>query len=179
MEATVHVYSDVPTNVSTADIQARKEAAEGIIRRNVYWALGAGVVPIPIADILAVSAVEVKLLRELSNLYNVKFTEHIASKIVSSLLTGIGSVGIGAAIGGSLAKIVPVIGTTLGIVSVPVLSGAITHAIGKVMMMHLESGGTLLDFNPIAMRAYFRDEFEKAKVIVAQQHQAAKSSSPS
>jgi hypothetical protein len=32
--------------------------------------------------------------------------------------------------------------------------------------MHFESGGTLLDFDPRAMRGHFKQEFEKAKISV-------------
>jgi hypothetical protein len=50
---------------------------------------------------------------------------------------------------------------------VPVLSAAATHAVGTVFMMHFETGGTLLDFNPTAMRAHFKQEFERAKIDAA------------
>ena len=152
----------------TPDPEARLMKADAIIHRNVLWALGAGVVPIPLADVLAVSAVQVKQLKELSALYGVTFREDLAKKLVGSLLVGIGGVGVGAALGMSLAKLIPVVGTALGIVSVPVTSGAFTHAIGRVFVMHFESGGTFLDFDPHRMREHFRREFEGAKEKVAE-----------
>lgn len=148
----------------------RAQEAQAIIRRNVLWALGAGVVPVPIADVLAVMAVQVKMLKEFSDLYGFSFTEGIAKKLVGALLTSLGVVTLGASIGGSMAKFVPVIGTTLGFVSVPILAGAVTHAVGTVFMMHFEAGGTLLDFDPKKMREYFQKEFEKAKHTVTQLH---------
>ncbi|MCY1013666.1 DUF697 domain-containing protein [Nannocystis pusilla] len=150
------------------DPETRLMQADAIIHRNVLWALGAGVVPIPIADVLAVSAVQVKQLKELSALYGIAFREDLAKKLVGSLLVGIGGVGVGAALGMSLAKLIPVVGTALGIVSVPVASGAFTHAIGRVFVMHFESGGTFLDFDPHRMRDHFRREFEGAKEKVAE-----------
>lgn len=153
---------------------ARLEQAKEITRRNVLWALGAGVVPFPVADVLAVMAVQVKLLREFSALYGVSFTEGVARKLAGTLLSSIGIVGIGSAIGGSLAKLIPGIGTALGLVSVPLFAGMVTHATGKVFTMHFESGGTLLDFDPKAMREYFKQEFEKAREVVSQlQHDKA------
>ena len=153
-----------PGNASTARLQQASE----ITRRNVLWALGAGVVPFPVADVLAVMAVQVKLLREFSVLYGVKFSEGAAKKLAATLLSSIGIVGIGSAIGGSLAKLVPVLGSTLGFISVPVIAGMATHAVGKVFTMHFEAGGTLLDFDPATMRAYFKQEFDKAKDTVTQ-----------
>lgn len=147
------------------------QEAQLIIQRNVLWALGAGVVPVPVADVLAVMAVQVKMLKEFSDLYGFSFTEGIAKKLIGTLLTSLGVVTLGASIGGSLAKLVPGFGTTLGIISVPVLAGAATHAVGTVFKAHFESGGTLLDFDAQKMRNFFRQEFEKAKHAVARLHQ--------
>lgn len=149
-------------------LTARTEAGQAVIRRNVLWALGAGVVPFPLIDILAITAVEVKMLKQLSDVYDVPFTEGVAKKLVGSLLTSLGSVGIGAVIGGSLIKLVPVIGTTLGLVSVPIFAATFTNAMGKIFQLHFETGGTLLDFDPKAVRKHFRQEFEKSKEEVSQ-----------
>jgi uncharacterized protein (DUF697 family) len=155
-----------------ATYETRLDQGQAIIRRNVLWALGAGVVPFPIVDVLAILAVEMKMLKQLSDVYEVKFTEGVAKKITGSLLTSLGSVGIGAAIGGSLVKLVPVIGTTLGLVSVPIFAGAFTNAMGRVFQMHFETGGTLLDFDPKTVRSHFKHEFEKSKKEVSQlQHE--------
>jgi uncharacterized protein (DUF697 family) len=146
---------------------SRLAQAEPIIRSNTLWALGAGVIPVPVVDIAAVTTVNVKMLRELSAVYGVTFSEGLVKKIAYSLLSSIGVIGLGSAIGGSLAKLIPAFGTTLGVVSVPIISAAFTRALGRVLVMHFESGGTLLDFDPAAMRTYFKQEFEKAKVAVA------------
>lgn len=145
----------------------RLKQADAIIHRNVLWALGAGVVPLPVLDIAAVSAVELKLLKELSNVYAVEFSKKIAKKVIFSLLTSAGVLGIGCLIGGSLSKLVPFIGTTVGFVSVPVVVAAFTHGLGRVLVMHFEAGGTLLDFDAAAMRLHFQQEFEKGKQVVA------------
>lgn len=166
-----------PDASTSKDAPSRAVQAQAIIRRDVYWSLGAGVVPIPLLDIAAVTAVELKMLRELSNLYGVDFSEGVAKKIAYTLLYSLGAVGMGSLVGGSLAKLIPVVGQALGVVATPVVAGAFTHSLGQVMVMHFEAGGTLLDFDPAAMRAYFKEEFEKAKHTVAQmQSETAKSS---
>lgn len=96
--------------------EARLQEAQAIAHRNVLWSLGAGVVPFPIVDLLAVAAVELKMLREIAKVYDINFQEGIAKKIIGSLLASIGVVGIGGIIGGSLAKFVPGIGTTLSLI---------------------------------------------------------------
>jgi len=142
--------------------------ADAIIRRNVLWALGAGVVPLPLLDIVAISGVQLKMLAELSELYKLPFQEEIARKLVSSLFSSVVGVKAGVILGASIAKFLPTVGTAVGVVAVPLLGGAFTMATGKVFVMHFESGGTLLDFDPYAMRAYFKREFEKAKAAVAE-----------
>jgi len=152
-------------------LASRTEKGKAVIHRNVLWALGAGVVPLPLVDMVAVLAVELKMLKQLSDVYDAKFTDNVAKKIVGSLLSSVGSVGLGLAVAGSLFKIVPVLGSTLGVVSVPVFAATFTSALGKIFQMHLETGGTLLDFDPKAVRTHFKKEFDKSKIEVAQMQQ--------
>lgn len=148
--------------------EERLANAQAIVRRNVFWALGAGVLPTPLLDVAAVTGVELKQIKQLSDLYGLQFSSDIAKKIIYSLLGAVGVVGVGTLLGASFAKFIPALGTTLGMVSVPVLTGAFTHAMGQVLIMHFEAGGTLLNFDSTAMRNYFKQEFEKAKETVSQ-----------
>ena len=150
------------------ELISRTEKGKAVINRNVLWALGAGVLPMPLVDMVAVLGVELKMLKQLSDVYGAKFTDDVAKKVIGSLLSSVGSVGLGIAVAGSLFKIVPVIGSTLGVVSVPVFAATFTSALGKIFQMHLETGGTLLDFDPKAVRTHFKKEFDKAKVEVSQ-----------
>jgi uncharacterized protein (DUF697 family) len=145
--------------------------AEALIRRNVLWALVAGVLPVPVVDLIAIEGVQLKMLKELADLYEVKFTHQIAKTLVGSLISSTWSVGVGATLGYGLVKFVPVVGTALGIISTPIVAGAATYALGKVFMMHFEAGGTFLDFDPIAMRSYFKSELETARETVAKMQQ--------
>jgi hypothetical protein len=67
----------------------------------------------------------------------------------------------------SLAKAVPGLGTATGMISVSLLGGATTYAIGSVFAQHFESGGTLLDFDAKKMRAYFSTKLEEGKAVAA------------
>ena len=152
---------------------SRVGRAEAIIQRNVLWSLGAGLVPFPVVDVVAVTAVQVKMLKELSDLYEVSFSEDIVQKSIGALVSGLSSVSIGGYLAGSFAKLIPGLGTAIGIVAQPVIAGAFTLATGRVFLMHFEAGGTILDFDPYKMRAYFKREFEKAKETVARQAEEA------
>lgn len=145
----------------------RLRKAEDILYRNTFWALGAGALMVPVADLLAASAVHLKQLKELAELYGVDFSEGLAKKLVGSLLMSLGGVGVGA-LAGSLIKLIPGVGTALGLFSQPAMVAASTRALGRVFIMHFESGGTFLDFDPRKMQDYFKGEFDKARQQVEQ-----------
>ena len=170
VESTYEVKQEVHAAPEVVDPESRLGRAQAVVHRNVMWALGAGLVPVPFVDVVAVTSVQLKMLKELSEVYDVPFTSSIAKKLIGALLAGVGSVGVGSVIGASLAKLIPFVGTTLGVISVPIFAGAFTHATGRVFVMHFESGGTILDFNPQAMRKHFKEEFEKSKESVARLH---------
>lgn len=163
---------------ATATEASRVEQARRIVKRNVYWAVGAGLVPFPVADFVAMTAVQVKLLKELADHYQVRFFDDKAKKIVGALVAGTGSLAVAGMVARSLVKFIPVVGQTVGIVGVPALSGALTLAIGNLFVMHFESGGTLLDFDVEKMRAHFQKELENAKVAVTQMQGGKKGAAP-
>lgn len=166
--ATTHSQAKAGADCTAAEATSRADQARRIVRRNVYWAVGAGLVPVPGVDFVALTAVQVKLLKQLSDHYHVKFFDDKAKKIVSALVASTGSVALAGLVGHSLFKLVPVVGQIFGVVGLPVFAGALTQAIGNLFVMHYETGGTLLDFNVEQMRAHFQREFERAKSSVKQ-----------
>ena len=158
------------------EVKSRQGEARQLIRRNVYWALGAGLVPLPGADLLAMTGVQIKMLKELSDLYEVKFFEEKAKTVVGALVAGLGSLSLAGALAGSLFKVVPVVGQLVGMLGVPIMAGTLTMAVGNVFALHYESGGTLLDFDAAKMRKHFVQEYEKSKAPVQQMHKAGKGS---
>ena len=69
--------------------------------------------------------------------------------------------------GAALAKTLPGLGTVIGLVTLPLVAGAITYAVGKVFVQHLESGGTFLSMNAPDVQAGFLREVEKGKEVVS------------
>ncbi len=167
--------SDSSAEDSAKAAVPRSQQAQDLVRRNVYWALGAGLIPFPVADFLALTAVQVKMLKQLSDLYGVKFFEDKAKTIVGALITGTGSMALAGMAARSVVKLLPGVGQLIGFVGVPVLAGALTLAIGNLFVMHYESGGTLLDFDAQKMRAHFQKELANAKESVKQMQPEKKS----
>jgi uncharacterized protein (DUF697 family) len=129
--------------------------ATEIVKRYSLYAGGAGLIPVPLVDFAAITAIELKMLAEISKVYAVPFEQDRVRTIVSSIVGGYAATKLGYGAGGSLLKSVPVIGTLLGAVAVPGFAAGLTWAIGKVFITHFASGGTFLDFDPESVRTYY------------------------
>ncbi|HHM20989.1 MAG TPA: DUF697 domain-containing protein, partial [Bacteroidetes bacterium] len=122
--------------------QERSKHAESIIRNHILFSMGAGVIPVPVVDIFAVSAAQLDMIRQLCKVYDIDFAETQGKAIVSSLTTAtLARMGAG-----SIAKMIPVLGSYIGGLTNAVLAGASTYALGNVFKIHFETGGTILDF---------------------------------
>ena len=95
-------------------------------------------VPIPLIDIAAVTAVQIDMLRQIATVYGANY-DASKGKAFASALAG----STFARIGASVVKALPGIGTVVGGVSMSVLSGASTYAVGTVAIGVFESGGRL------------------------------------
>ena len=137
--------------------------AKAIVTRNMYWAMGLGVVPFPLVDLATISAIQVKMVRELANLYGLKVSNHLIATTVAALVGGVGSLELGKGVALSLVKFIPGVGSYLGVAAVPVSAGAVTYAIGKIFTLHFESGGTFLSFDPKSVKSFYNDLYEKGK----------------
>jgi hypothetical protein len=56
----------------------------------------------------------------------------------------------------SVMKGVPIIGTAIGALTMPVVAAGASWVIGKVFIKHFASGGTLLDFHPPDYREFVK-----------------------
>jgi uncharacterized protein (DUF697 family) len=141
----------------------RDESADSIIKNHMIWSMGAGLIPIPIADIFAVSAIQLDMIRQLARVYEVDF-KHTEGKAYIATLTSSSLARLGA----RAVKFIPGIGSILGGVTMAALSGGSTYAIGEVFKKHFETGGTFLDFDPERLKKYYNEKFEKGKEMAAE-----------
>ena len=148
-----------PGSTTPETPETREEIASKLVDRFAIWSGVAGLVPIPVVDILAVGGLQLQLLRRLSQIYDVAFSENRGKALIASLAGAMipATSGIGAA---SALKTVPVLGTIVATFVSPVLSAGATYAIGKAFVQHFESGGTLLDFNPPDYREFVKAQKE-------------------
>jgi len=144
--------------MSEEKITNKTDEANKVIKNHMIWSMGAGFIPVPIADFFAVSAIQLDMIRQMCKLYEIDFKETEGKAIITSL-TGSGLARLGA----RAIKFIPGVGSILGGVTLAVLSGGSTYALGEVFKKHFETGGTFLDFDPSRLRKYYDEKFEKGK----------------
>lgn len=136
---------------------SKRADADKIVRRYMIWSAGTALIPLPVVDMIAVTAIELALLKKLSDHYDIRFSTQRGKALIASLIGGLHA----GLFTGSLLKMVPVIGLGGAIVPIAMLAGALTYAVGKVFVHHFEAGGTLLDFDPSKLEKYFEQKFKE------------------
>lgn len=136
------------------------KSADRTIRNHVIWAMGAGLIPVPIVDIAAVTAVQVDMLHQLARDYGHEIGRDKLRTFVSAVA---GSTL--ARLGASLVKAIPGVGMLFGGLSMSVLSGASTYAVGEVARQQLENddGRGFVGFDVNRAKARYDAEFERGK----------------
>lgn len=140
--------------------EEKQAKASEIIKNHVGFSLGAALIPMPGADLLAVSAVQLNMLRSLAKIYGVGFMDTLGKNIISAVAGG-----SAARLGASLVKAIPGVGTIIGELSMPVLSGASTYALGRVVASHFQKGGSLDDLDLKNARKGYQSEMENGKRV--------------
>lgn len=162
----------MPDDTPPADTEPKTavpaEAAQNIILRHTIASAGAGLIPLPLADLAAVTAINLDMLRDLSKLYGVEFRGELARSAVLSLLASVGGPLLAMGPVASLLKVVPGAGSVLGGLAMPGMVGGLTYAVGRVFVRHFESGGTLLDFDAARFKELFKRELKEGQAKAAE-----------
>ena len=145
----------------------KQQSATKKIRNYMWWSMGAGLVPVPFLDLVAISGVQLKLVSELAKIYEVPFSESRGKAIIGALIGTLVPQSLACSVVGSALKAIPAVGTVAGASAMALSAGASAWALGKVFVQHFEAGGTLLDFDPEAVREYFRKQFEEGQKMAA------------
>lgn len=134
---------------------SQRPQANTIIRSHVLWAMGGGLIPIPLVDFAAVTAIQLEMIQQLAQLYGVDYSRS-SGKMFVSALTGTTLARLGA----SFIKAIPGVGTFIGGASMAITSGASTYAVGQVAIDHFSGGGSLSDFVEEKVKTAYDSAFE-------------------
>jgi uncharacterized protein (DUF697 family) len=148
-------------------VSEKQQQSLKTVKRYMWWSMGAGLVPLPILDLVAVSGVQLKMLADISKIYDLPFQKSRIRAVIGSLVGFVVPHALSYGLVGSLVKTIPWGGAVVVAPSMALCSGACTWALGNVFIQHFESGGTFLDFDPDAVKEYFRAQFEEGKKMAA------------
>lgn len=134
-----------PASMGAAvDATGRRSQALKIVERHAVYAAVGGIIPVPIANVAGVTAIIVRMVKVLSDLYGTPFERDRARAIVVGFMGGAMPTGLGAVTTSTLGYIVPGSGL-LGLAVSSVTAVACTRSIGRIFVEHFESGAGLDD----------------------------------
>ncbi len=139
------------------------DKAKKIIKNHAIMSMAPALIPMPLLDMAVSAGIQLRMMKKLSDCYNVAFSRQKAKAFAGALIGGY-HVGLFAL---SVMKLAPVIGTVGGVATLAVLSPATTYAVGVVFRKHFESGGTFLDFSASKAREDFRKEVKEGEKIAS------------
>ncbi|HZC57959.1 MAG TPA: YcjF family protein [Xanthobacteraceae bacterium] len=117
----------------------RRTFANKIVERHRTYAAVGGLLPLPIVNIAGVTAVNVRMVQQLSELYQVPFQRDRTRALIVSLIGGAVPTGFGAATSSTLMWIIPG-GMLVGLGVSAITAGALTRGIGQVFVESFENG---------------------------------------
>lgn len=135
-----------------------------IIRQHALSAIGVGLLPVPGADFAGLLIVQSNMIKEITRLYEVPFLKEAAKNALTSLIGGAFFTNA-MPILSSMVKAVPIIGQSVGMVTMPIFCGASTYATGNVFIKHFESGGNLATFDAGKMKAYYKEMLREGRKV--------------
>jgi len=139
-----------------------RQEADEIISNHVWFSTVPGFLPIPIVDMIGITAVQLDMIKQLCRLYEKEYNEQRGKAIVTSITTSLMGRVSGYALRSALKRI-PVVGWIAGGVSLSLFAASSTYSVGQVFKEHFDEGGTLKDLNPESFRKFYQQQFEEWK----------------
>lgn len=150
-------FEDIANEIN----QNRRAKGDKIVQNSVLWTIGAGFIPIPIADMVAVTAIQIDMIKKICEVYEINYSEANLKSWISTLSGSVIS-----RFGADAIKFIPGIGSVIGGISVAALSGASTYAVGQVFIEHFETGGDLTNFEADKFVDFYKKQFERGRAFV-------------
>ena len=159
------------TNAASPEASRREQAAKSI-KRYAAASAGFGIIPIPALDISAIGTSQLLMIRSVAKIYGVDLSKDRVRAIVSSTVGGVAPVLLGGGLS-SIFKMIPVVGTVVGAVTLPSIAGLTTLTLGNALADHLDAGGSLDELGLAQLRATFNSEFRAAKAKLSRKKEAS------
>ena len=158
-------------NAVSPEMSRREQAAKSI-KRYAAASAGFGIIPIPALDMSAIGTSQLLMIRSVAKIYGVVLSKDRVRVIVSSTVGGVAPVLLGGGLS-SIFKMIPVVGTVVGAVTLPSIAGLTTLTLGNALADHLDAGGSLDELGLAQLRATFNSEFRAAKAKLSRKKEAS------
>jgi uncharacterized protein (DUF697 family) len=144
----------------------QKETANRCIRQYVLRAAGAGLVPAPMVNAVAIAIMEVEMIGDLARIYHYPVPRKlVVYKVLISLAASLGPVYFSTQLLGVTSGF-----SLVGFATYALLMGssgaASLYAVGKVFQKHFESGETFLSSDNSIIKKFFKDSYAEGKKAV-------------
>lgn len=141
----------------------RHTQATQIVHKYMALSGGAALIPIPLVDVTALAGLHIALIKQLSDLYAVEFSEHTARNIVIAILGSIIPGSVTSLIGNQILLLLSLPTRILSALGLAAFSAVVAYAIGTMFIRHFEAGGTLLDFDLERLHYFVADYVDRGK----------------
>ena len=131
-------------------LREKRAGAQRIVNRYVLISAGAGVITVPVVDVLTLAGVHVALIKEITEYYGAEFSEHTARNILIAMAASLVPGAIGSVLGRKALQVLSFVTGGSGLAGLAVMSAvsaAVSYALGTLSIRHFEAGGTLDSFN--------------------------------
>jgi uncharacterized protein (DUF697 family) len=127
------------------NLQNRRRVAQGIVERYANYSALGGVIPLPVLNAGAVTAIILRMVKALSGVYHVPFEQDRTRAIVLGLIGGLTPTATSTMTASALLFLMP--GSNLvGLAVSSLTASACTRRIGSIFVEHFESGASVIDF---------------------------------
>lgn len=169
-ETDIHATEVAPgETVKVAGPITREAQAMSTVKKYMAGNAAAGLVVLPIFDMVAITGLQMSMVSSISHTYGQKFQPDMVKSLLMGYLSSVGAMTIGYGVFRGMLKLVPGIGITAGAVAQSASAAAMTYAVGRAFIMHYEAGGTIMDLNPAEMKAHFKRLYAEGMEVARQE----------
>lgn len=149
----------IPVEIN--NILLHEEEAQRIIRKYTLIAAGGGIFSNFAVSISATTGVQVLMIKELCQLYQVSFDQRMAGVVINSAIGSVVSSGLSFALSSLLPASSPNKGLDLSGAGV---ASVYTATVGEFYKVHFQKGGNLESVSIMDLGDYFVDEVQKGDI---------------
>jgi len=138
------------TQSADAGSRQRRRKAVAIVERYANYSAVGGAIPVPIANATALTALLVRMVKKLSDIYGVPFERNRTRSVIIGLMGGALPTGFATIATSMITTVVPGY-NLLGLAVSSVTSSAYARSIGQLYIEHFENGAAV-SFRSVVLR---------------------------